>query len=133
MGGDVEMKKRPVFPGFLPGDAVVIVVLAVAALLSLVAMRRDAPASSFVIVTESGSTGYPLDRTGEYTVSSAGYTLTVAVENGSVRVTESDCPGGDCVQSGAITRVGQSIVCIPARVAIRMMGEAAYDADWILP
>ena len=61
---------------------------------------------------------------------SRGYTLTVAVENGAVRVSKSDCPNQDCVHSGAISRAGQSIVCLPARVAVTLEG-AASDYDLI--
>ena len=64
------------------------------------------------------------------TVERRGYTLTVAVENGAVRVSESDCPNQDCVHSGAISRAGQSIVCLPARVAVTLEG-AASDYDLI--
>ena len=64
------------------------------------------------------------------TYESRGYTLTVAVENGVVRVSESDCPNQDCVHSGAISRAGQSIVCLPARVAVTLEG-AASDYDLI--
>ena len=64
------------------------------------------------------------------TYESRGYTLTVAVENGAVRVSESDCPNQDCVHSGAISRAGQSIVCLPARVAVTLEG-AASDYDLI--
>ena len=58
------------------------------------------------------------------TYKSRGYTLTVAVENGAVRVSESDCPNQDCVHSGAISRAGQSIVCLPARVAVTLEKDA---------
>ena len=58
------------------------------------------------------------------TYESRGYTLTVAVENGAVRVSESDCPNQDCVHSGAISRAGQSIVCLPARVAVTLEKDA---------
>ena len=62
------------------------------------------------------------------TYESRGYTLTVAAENGAVRVSESDCPNQDCVHSGAISRAGQSVVCLPARVAVTLEGAAAdYD------
>ena len=64
------------------------------------------------------------------TYKSRGYTLTVAVQNGAVRVSESDCPNQDCVHSGAISRAGQSIVCLPARVAVTLEG-AASDYDLI--
>ena len=62
------------------------------------------------------------------TYESRGYTLTVAAENGVVRVSESDCPNQDCVHSGAISRAGQSVVCLPARIAVTLEGAAAdYD------
>ena len=62
------------------------------------------------------------------TYESRGYTLTVTVENGAVRVSESDCPNQDCVHSGAISRAGQSVVCLPARIAVTLEGAAAdYD------
>ena len=57
-----------------------------------------------------------------------GYTLTVAVENGAVRVSESNCPNQDCVHTGAISRAGQSVVCLPARIAVTLEGTASdYD------
>ena len=62
------------------------------------------------------------------TYESRGYTLTVAAENGAVRVSESDCPNQDCVHSRAISRAGQSVVCLKARVAVTLEGAAAdYD------
>lgn len=42
-----------------------------------------------------------------------------------LRVARSDCPTQDCVHTGTITRSGQSIVCLPARVIIRLEGGAA--------
>ena len=95
-------------------------------------MRPDA-AGAVSLSSESGTAVYPLHEAGEYTVSSAGYTLTVRVENGTVRVSESNCPGGDCVRTGAVSRVGQSIVCMPGRVVVKIIGEESADADWILP
>lgn len=39
-----------------------------------------------------------------------------------VCVAWSDCPTQDCVRTGTITRGGQSIVCLPARIIIRLEG-----------
>ena len=67
-----------------------------------------------------------LDRlkdTAERTYSGGGYTLRVSMEpHGGVRVEEADCPTQDCVHTGTITRAGQSIVCLPARIIIRLEG-----------
>lgn len=51
-----------------------------------------------------------------------------------VCVALSDCPSQDCVHTGAITRSGQSIVCLPARIVIRLEGGglAPGDVDAVL-
>ena len=40
-------------------------------------------------------------------------------------VAVSDCPSQDCVRTGMISRSGQSIVCLPARIIIRLEGGGA--------
>ena len=44
-----------------------------------------------------------------------------------VRVADADCPGRECVHTGLITRVGESIVCLPARTVIRLEGRGDTD------
>ena len=113
-----------------------LVVLAVLALAGLLAARPFLAAKTAGELTVSISVdGETVERCAlsAYeggTYESRGYTLTVAVENGAVRVSESDCPNQDCVHSGAISRAGQSIVCLPARVAVTLEG-AASDYDLI--
>ena len=66
-----------------------------------------------------------------------GYTLEVALSidyehpassalppsgESGLRVARSDCPTQDCVHTGTISRSGQSIVCLPARIIIRLEG-----------
>ena len=53
----------------------------------------------------------------------------VALDDGGVYVSDSDCPGQDCVHTGAISRAGQSIVCLPAQVVISIVStSSAVDA-----
>ena len=47
-------------------------------------------------------------------------------------VLESDCPNQDCVHSGVITRAGQSIVCLPARIVIELHGGSGDGVDAVL-
>lgn len=68
-----------------------------------------------------------------------GYTLRLAAEmdrdggaNG-VRVEEADCPTQDCVRTGIICRRGQSIVCLPARIVVRLAGGGGpEDVDAVI-
>lgn len=48
-----------------------------------------------------------------------------------VRVAWADCPTQDCVHTGLITRGGQSIVCLPARIIIRLTGADAGDSGGV--
>ena len=64
----------------------------------------------------------------EETISVEGtYHNTIQIQDGKVAITESDCPGEDCVHSGWINSMGRSIVCLPNRVEIRITGEAEVD------
>ena len=58
-----------------------------------------------------------------------GYTLYVTAGDGQVQVTQADCPTQDCVHTGAISRPGQSIVCLPARVVIALEGTGGADSS----
>lgn len=53
------------------------------------------------------------------------YHLTVTLTKDGVSVTESDCPGQDCVHTGRITRAGQSIVCLPEQVVVTLEGKSS--------
>lgn len=53
------------------------------------------------------------------------YHLTVTLTKDGVSVTESDCPGQDCVHTGRITRAGQSIVCLPEQVIVTLEGKTS--------
>ena len=61
-----------------------------------------------------------------------GYTLHIAAADGGVAVTSSDCPTQDCVHTGRISRAGQSIVCLPAQVAVQLVGAATPDAPDVI-
>ena len=71
------------------------------------------------------------------TYSSNGYTLQVAYsiargeDEPGLCVAVSDCPTLDCVHTGTITRSGQSIICLPARIIIELTGQS-NDVDVVI-
>ena len=48
---------------------------------------------------------------------------------GAVRMEEAYCPNHLCIRRGAIRHVGDSIVCLPHRVIVTIVGEDALDLD----
>lgn len=67
----------------------------------------------------------------EKTYTANGYTLHVFARGSEIRVAEADCPGQDCVHTGFIDTAGESIVCLPAHLSIRLVrpnGSGGVDA-----
>ena len=98
--------------------------------MSLLAARAPQSGALTVVVSADGQEldRLPLAQFGTHTYANNGYTLTVTAAGGAVSVTQSDCPGQDCVHSGAVSRAGQSIVCLPARIVVELVGAAdGYD------
>ena len=57
------------------------------------------------------------------------YRNVIEISEGVVAIVESDCPGADCVHSGSISKVGRSIVCLPNKVEVRIVGvDGSTDA-----
>lgn len=57
------------------------------------------------------------------------YTNTVQVDYGKVAVVESDCPTQVCVHTGWCSQTGQTIICLPNGVEIRLVGGNAPQID----
>ena len=55
------------------------------------------------------------------------YKNVITIKDGKAAITESDCPGTDCVHSGWIHEAGRSIVCLPNRVEVRIEGTSEVD------
>ena len=56
----------------------------------------------------------------------------IEAERGRIRVAEADCPDQVCVRSGLLTRAGQSAVCLPNRVIVRLTGAEAPAVDAVV-
>lgn len=121
-------------PKLKPTKADALLALAIALLAALLGARAwFAPATDgalTVVVSVDGAEAerFPLgDAAREYT--NNGYTVRVEATAEGVRVARADCPTRDCVRTGVISRAGQSIVCLPARVVVTLAG-APSDADF---
>ena len=59
------------------------------------------------------------------------YTNVITVQDGQIFISASDCPGEDCVHSGAIHSSGRSLVCLPNGVEVRIV-DARSDVDFVV-
>jgi hypothetical protein len=79
-----------------------------------------------------GLTRLSLDEDTRVRVQGARGELLVEVCDGSVRVVSSDCPERRCVSSGAVSSVGECIVCVPNAVTVTVGGERGHDLDAVV-
>lgn len=124
----------PYSPKLKPNAADLLIVAAVLLLAAAAFFRffpsraQDGTALAVVTVDGAAVERLPLSQPAERSYSSNGYTLRVVVENSTVRVAQADCPSQDCVHTGVISRAGQSIVCLPARLTVTIEGvPEGYD------
>ena len=116
---------------FKTGDIIIIaVIVAAAGIMSAVYAfgdARESAADTAVIVTPDGISEYPLgaDMTAE--ISAGEYKLTVVISGGEIYVSDSDCPDGTCMSMGRISRGGETIICLPARVMITVKSAGSRE------
>ena len=115
------------------GDVIVISVtllcaLCIFAVFNLGVFTGDAE----VLTVEYGDEikSYSLSKDTDIEIVSRGYTLLISISGGKARVSQADCPDRTCLNSGEISKNGESIVCVPSGVVLRISGEGenGYDA-----
>ena len=110
-----------------------IVILGIAAVcvVAMVLLYGQRQTGGMVQITQNGTVvgTYPLDQDTTLRVDSdnGGYNL-VVIENHTVRVAEASCPDQVCVEAGLCDRVGETAVCLPQRVSIRIVGDGGDGA-----
>lgn len=73
---------------------------------------------------------YPLSEEAEIAIAYDGpVTNTLLISGGSARMVQADCPDKLCVQQNAVSKQGETIVCLPHKIVVEVAGgEAAYDS-----
>lgn len=110
--------------------AAVIVLIAVAGLLFINATKVQ---GNKVVVKIDGveTQSYQLSENTEFEITTGKNNENinvVVIENGKVRVTEADCPDGICKEYRPISYVGETIICLPHKVVIEIVGDST-DMD----
>ena len=106
-------------------DIIVIAAILLASVGLLLAMTLTKEEGNSVVVEIDGATvaTYSLDKNGEYSLN--GGTNVLVIEDGKAYLNYSNCPDHTCEKTGKIRYVGQSIICLPNKIAITIKGDAA--------
>lgn len=112
------------------GDFIIALFVLVLALTAYLPFFASASGDHLVVaISESGKQviRYDLSHTQKVTLPLADGRCVLVIEDGATRMERSDCPDQICVHTGCISRAGQSIVCLPNQVSVRI--ESSPDAE----
>ncbi len=109
------------------GDIILMsVICLMTVFLFLLPLLTDKGSSAEIYIVETDEIkNISLSENATYDITSRGISLTVCVSDGEVSISRSDCRDGICSNTPPISRAGQSIVCAPAGVVVRIVGEGA--------
>lgn len=70
-----------------------------------------------------------LNDDGEYQVDDGEYSNIITIKNREVYMKSSDCTDQICVKQGKIKKQGESIICLPHKLVIRIASEEYPEVD----
>ena len=106
--------------------AVVIILFAVSAVLSIIILRPTD--KTMVEIVQDNHVLYTLDLSSEKDRSFSieypdGGWNEITIKDGQISVTDADCPDKTCVKTGVLRSETIPIVCLPHKLIIRFCGE----------
>ncbi len=110
------------------GDGAKVIIESGGDLYATYSLRED---RTFVVpAPKQNSTDAPAANPEDSASAQYDYYNVVEIKDGTVSVTEASCKNQVCVRHGAISRSGESIVCLPNRLVVRIEnGEGGgYDS-----
>lgn len=122
--------------GRFRNDLILIGALVFAALIFLGIFLLKSEGGDWAVVTLDGRevARYSLSKEGEYPIISgenSEHSNQLVIKDGKAAVTEANCPDGICVSHRAISRTGETIVCLPHKLVIHIETDKESELDMV--
>lgn len=99
------------------------------ALLLVTSLTREEGAYAEISVNGDIVGKYPLLLDGSYSLN--GGTNTLTIKGGQAYMSYSSCPDHTCEIRGKVKFVGETIVCLPNRITITIVGNSDASVDFV--
>lgn len=105
-------------------DLILIAVCLFAALLLWFFVALSKEPGEYAVITVDGEeyARYPLSEAREVVIETERGRNVIEIGNGCADVTEADCPDGLCERQRKIDESGESLVCLPNKVTVTVVG-----------
>lgn len=106
-------------------DIITVCLLLVLAISALLVFKIGKTQGKSVEILSGGEKLFslPLDSDTERIIESKKGSNVLVIKNGKASVRSASCPDKICANHNAISRVGETIVCLPNELVIRVIGE----------
>ena len=124
-------EQKPVTKKKYRADVIVIASLLLLSILRLLVSDLTKKDGAYVEVEENGVVvgTYPLAVDSTYTLGGGSNILTV--KGGTAYMSYSSCPDHICENTGKVKHVGQTIVCLPNRLTVTVVGDSDNSVDFV--
>lgn len=113
-------------------DILLIAGILIVAFAGLLVFHFTQKNGDMVVVTVDGVVykEYPLNKEIAVDITGAnGGTNHLVIKDGYADVTDASCPDKICVKSRKISKTGESIICLPNKVVVKIEGNNSGDVD----
>ncbi len=113
-------------------DIILMISLILISLSTFLIYFLSAEDGTYAVVYSNGEAvgKYPLSEDTEAVISTEYGENMLVIKDGCADITDADCPDGVCVRSRRISRTGETIICLPHRVTVKIEGgEADVDIE----
>ncbi len=116
------MKDKVMDKSTFKRDILLILAISVIGAGLLLATQLGGRMGSYAVVEFDGTeiARYPLDTDGVFVLN--GGTNTLEILGGRARMVEAQCPDKLCVKMGWVRYTGQSLVCLPEHIVVKIVG-----------
>ncbi len=115
-------------------DVVFLSCIIIVAVIWLIMIRLNSETGNYAIVSVDGveTARYDLKEDIEVDIIGVhGGRNHLVIQNGVADVTDATCPDELCVNQKEISKTGETIVCLPNRVVVSIIGESSHETDAI--
>jgi hypothetical protein len=105
--------------------------IAAAALIAALPLVRSSDGAPMVRIIAQGELAgiYPLDSDNEIEIERDGHRNVVVIKDNTVHMDYSDCKNQVCVNTGKISKAGETIVCLPNYVIVEIVSSEEGGED----
>lgn len=107
-------------------DIIVVFIVLTVALAFYITLHfiNKKPAETVEIYKEDTLIGsYSLNNNGKHEIKFGDHINYITIENGTVFMEGANCPDKLCVKQGKITNSGESIICLPHKIVVKIVAK----------